>query len=103
MFVRSILVIAQLLNNLRDLRRRQVLIVTISDLHRRRSPARAYTLSQVPAEFAIPCYFFAELYLRSSFPAMMFRLLNVAIASATSPPSTNFEYAEKIGKQGPRA
>src|SRR6266851_3468189 len=47
--------------------------------------------------------FFAKLDHRSSSPAMMFKLLNVAIASATSPPSINFGYAEKIGKQGPRA
>jgi hypothetical protein len=33
----------------------------------------------------------------------MFKLLSVAIASATSPPSISFGYAEKIGKHGPRA
>lgn len=40
---------------------------------------------------------------RSSSPAIMFKLLKVAIASAKSPPSISFGYAEKIGKHGPRA
>src|SRR6185295_12754810 len=56
----------KLLYDLSDARRRQILVVSISNLHCRRGPARTQALGGIPTEFAVSgdfASFDAELFL----------------------------------------